>query len=101
MERPQKSQDQLITEAVNTHGNFFKRAVRNELEGIQGVEILGEEYPVANYLEGGAIDLLVSFTPARCEVSVVLPIECKRAYVASKQWIFFESPPIPASKLFI
>ncbi len=102
MTRPpneQKSQEQLVTEAVNTHGNFFKRAIRNELEKIQGVEILGEEYPVANYLQGGAIDLLALYSQPRCNTHFVLSIECKRAYVASKQWIFFESPDL-GSKLF-
>lgn len=78
-----------ITDAINAHGIFFKRAVRNSLENIDGVSILGEEYPVA-YLEGASVDLLVQFSGARR--LYVLPVECKRAYAARKLWVFFESP---------
>jgi hypothetical protein len=93
-----KPEDQLITEAVNTQGIFFKRAVRMALERIKGVEILGEEYPIT-YCEGGAIDLLVGFTVPTWNNRFVLPIECKRAYVSNKRWVFFESPD-RHSKLF-
>jgi len=82
-----KSEHQLITEAVNAHGIFFKIAVRNTLEQIEGVTILGEEYPV-RYMEGASLDLLVEFTTTKFRY--IFPIECKRAYVANKRWLFFK-----------
>ncbi len=38
--------EEKIRDALNAHGIFFKKAVRRELEGIEGVTILGEEYPI-------------------------------------------------------
>lgn len=84
-----KSDNQKIAEAVNMHGIFFKQAVRKSLEEISNVSILGEEYPV-NYLEGGALDLLVQVKTAKH--NFILPFECKRARTTTKQWIFFPDP---------
>lgn len=82
-----KTDLQLITDAIGTHGIFFKRALRAVLEKIPGLRILGEEYPV-RYLEGASIDLLVEFKAEAA--TFVLPIECKRALAIMKKWIFFE-----------
>lgn len=68
--------DNTVTEAINLHGLFFKRAVRRLLETVSDVRILGEEYPV-RYLEGSSIDLLIEVAGKR---RYILPIECKRAY---------------------
>jgi hypothetical protein len=87
----ESSGNQLITDAINAHGIFFKKAVRDALEKIQGVQILGEEYPVP-HLEGGALDLLIDFVGRYGRPEYVIPIECKRGYTAVKRWIFFEDP---------
>jgi hypothetical protein len=79
----------LITEAVNAHGIFFKRAVRAELQKVPRLKVIGEEYPVA-YMEGASLDLLVEHDLGN--QTYILPIECKRAYVQNKRWIFFEDP---------
>jgi hypothetical protein len=73
-----KTENQLITEAINAHGVFFKKAVRDTLEQIKGVTILGEEYPVP-YMEGTSIDLLISVEAG--QYKFIIPIECKRGYV--------------------
>jgi hypothetical protein len=78
-----------IAEAINKHGIFFKQSVRQKLEGIPNVSIFGEEYPI-NYLEGGALDLLVQVKAIKCVF--VIPTECKRARTTTKQWIFFPDP---------
>jgi hypothetical protein len=85
-----------IREALNTHGIFFKKAVRREIEGIKGVTVLGEEYPV-RYMEGAALDLLVEVRAG--DNRLILPMECKRAYVRTKRWVFFQDPD-PTSKVF-
>jgi len=77
-----------IRNALNAHGIFFKKAVRREIEGIEGVTILGEEYPV-RYMEGASLDLLVELSSDK-DARMIFPIECKRAYVRRKKWIFFE-----------
>ncbi|MGC1549961.1 MAG: hypothetical protein WA777_15670 [Rhodanobacter sp.] len=82
-----KTELQLITDAVGAHGVYFKKALRGKLEGMAGVKILGEEYPV-RYLEGASIDLLVEFTGEHARF--VIPIECKRALASAKTWIFFK-----------
>lgn len=81
-----KTDLQLITDAIGAHGIFFKKALRGKLASIAGIRILGEEYPV-RYLEGASIDLLVEFKAAHTDF--VIPIECKRALVSAKTWIFF------------
>jgi hypothetical protein len=90
-----RTMNNTVTDAINLHGLFFKRAVRRLLETTPGVRVLGEEYPV-RYLEGSAIDLLIEVTGKRRHI---LPIECKRAYATTKQWIFFEDTE-PKAKLF-
>lgn len=91
-----KNENQLITQAVNAHGIFFKKAVREKLEAMRGLFILGEEYPVP-YLEGASIDLLIEFrTNYR---RYVLPIECKRGYTATKRWVFFTEPEGRSAKM--
>lgn len=82
-----KTELQLITDAIGAHGVYFKKALRSKLEGLVGVKILGEEYPV-RYLEGASIDLLVEFNGEH--ERFVIPIECKRALVSAKTWIFFK-----------
>ena len=78
----------FITKALNAHGIFFKKAVRELLEEHR-VRILGEEYPVP-YLQGASIDLLAEY--GRGAGRIILPIECKRAYAAMKRWVFFKDP---------
>jgi len=77
-----------IRDALNAHGIFFKKAVRREIEKIEGVTILGEEYPV-RYMEGASLDLLVELS-SDDDARVIFSIECKRAYARRKKWIFFE-----------
>lgn len=89
MTKKQPDEITLITEAINAHGIFFKRAVRTTLEAIRGLKIIGEEYPVP-YLEGASVDLLVEYRLQ--SRTFIVPIECKRAYVENKKWIFFEDP---------
>lgn len=86
------SENQLITDAINAHGIFFKKKVREALEKIQGISILGEEYPVS-YLEGASLDLLVKYDATFPDYgSYIIPIECKRGYTSVKRWIFFQDP---------
>jgi len=89
------SEMKILTEAVNAHGIFFKRAVRNALEQIPGVQILGEECPI-RYLEGASLDLLFAYQTA--SHPWIFPVECKKAYVAMKRWVFFEDPD-PSTRL--
>ncbi len=84
-----KTDNDGIAEAINMHGIFFKQAVRQALEKISNVSIIGEEYPI-NYLEGGALDLLIEVKTDKH--NFVIPIECKRARTTTKQWIFFPDP---------
>lgn len=85
-----KSENQLITNAINAHGILFKKKVRESLDNIDGITILGEEYPVS-YSGGASLDLLIQYDcrfPDRG--SYIIPIECKRGYTAVKRWIFFQ-----------
>lgn len=82
----EKSEEQLITEAIGAHGVYFKKALRATLEGLPNVGIIGEEYPV-KYLDGTAIDLLAIVRGGNGVT--LLPIECKRALALHKKWIFF------------
>ena len=85
----------FITTALNAHGIFFKKAVRQLLQGKpisidrRKARIVGEEYPVS-YLEGASIDLLAELDVSYARL--IMPIECKRGYAAKKQWIFFRDP---------
>lgn len=76
----------LITNEINLHGIFFKKAVRHELEKIPQVTVIGEEYPVS-YLQGTALDLLIEVKTKNN--TYILPVECKRAYTIQKNWVFF------------
>lgn len=77
-----------ITSAINAHGILFKKAVRQELERIEGIIIIGEEYPV-RFGEGAQLDLLVQYK-SKNQVYLII-IECKRAYATYKKWVFFQS----------
>lgn len=88
----------LTTEAIGAHGIFFKKSLRDLLETIPGLRILGEEYPV-RYLEGASIDLLVEYKSL--DITFVLPIECKRALATMKKWIFFRDSVTDAKFLYI
>lgn len=79
--------DEFIRDALNAHGIFLKKGVRNTIETIEGLRIIGEEYPVS-YMEGTAIDLLVEAKSLKGKL--IIPIECKRGYVANKKWVFFK-----------
>lgn len=63
--------------------------MRNVLEQIPRLTIVGEEYPIP-YLEGTSLDLLIEFVTSNNRY--VLPIECKRAYTVMKRWVFFHDP---------
>jgi hypothetical protein len=89
MNNQTKSENQLITNAINMHGIIFKKAVREVLEGLRSLKIIGEEYPI-HYLEGGSLDLLALYLSDTQRY--ILPIECKRGYVATKKWVFFADP---------
>lgn len=78
-----------IAEAINMHGVFFKQSIRQKIETIDNITVLGEEYPI-NYLEGGSLDLL--FQVKTKNHTFVIPTECKRARTSTKQWIFFPDP---------
>ena len=82
-----ENESSIITSAVNAHGILFKKAVRQQLEQIQGVRIIGEEYPV-KFQDGAQLDLLVQYK-SKNQVYLTI-IECKRAYATFKKWIFFE-----------
>ena len=83
-----EDESKIITSAINAHGILFKKAVRQELEQIQGISIIGEEYPV-RFVEGSQLDLLVQYK-SKNQVYLII-VECKRAYASYKKWIFFES----------
>jgi hypothetical protein len=101
------SENPSITDALNAHGIFFKKRVRQALEtmnlrqttGPFGLEplLVDEEYPVT-YLEGASVDLLVRFK-AGYRSHYVVTIECKRGYTARKKWIFFKERDQRSSKL--
>lgn len=78
----------IITSAINAHGILFKKAVRQKLEQIEGISIIGEEYPVG-FVDGAQLDLLVEYK-SKNQVYLMI-IECKKAYATYKKWIFFES----------
>jgi len=83
---PDKSDLQLLTDAIGGHGLFFKKALAAHLSTVPGVRVIGEEYPV-RYMEGTSLDLLIECkTPT---VPFVIPIECKRALATRKSWVFF------------
>lgn len=71
----QKSEEQLITEAIGAHGVYFKKALRTTLESLPNVDIVGKEYPV-KYLDGASIDLLAAVRGGNG--LTLLPIECIR-----------------------
>ncbi len=83
-----EDESSIITSAVNAHGILFKKAVRQELEQIQGISIIGEEYPV-RFVDGAQLDLLVHYK-SKNQVYLAI-VECKRAYATYKKWVFFES----------
>jgi len=83
-----EDKNKIITSAVNAHGILLKKAVRKELEEIEGISIIGEEYPV-RFGEGAQLDLLVQYK-SKNQVYLII-IECKRAYATYKQWVFFQS----------
>jgi len=87
---------EFLTKALNAHGIFFKRKVREILDGCRTttgsigesiVAIVGEAYPV-HYLQGAPIDLLAEVRLGR-ERRLELPIECNRAYSDRRRWVFF------------
>lgn len=73
------------TQAINFHGTFFKKAVRDILEEIPGMSIR-EEYPVL-YEKDASIDLLATYHVDKFKQFI--PIECKRALPSAKHWLFF------------
>ena len=83
-----EDKNNIITSAVNAHGILLKKAVRKELEKIEGISIIGEEYPV-QFGEGAQLDLLVQYK-SKNQIYLII-IECKRAYATYKQWVFFQS----------
>jgi hypothetical protein len=83
-----EDESSIITSAVNAHGILFKKVVRQELEQIPGISIIGEEYPV-RFVDGAQLDLLVQYK-SNNQVYLAI-IECKRAYATYKKWVFFES----------
>jgi len=83
-----ENDEEFVTKALNAHGVFFKKAVRTHLEGLN-VKILGEEYPI-RFPDSASIDLLAAIKVQG--TLVIMPIECKRAYAARKEWVFFQDP---------
>jgi len=81
------NEDDLITQALNAHGVYFKKSVRGTIERIGGINIVGEEYPIS-YMEGVSIDLLIHFSAN--SINYIIPIECKRVYAS--EWVFFKDP---------
>jgi hypothetical protein len=75
------------TKALNYHGIFFKKRVLEELRGVDGLIIVGEEQGV-NFGETRVLDLLVA--DIRSEPHILFPIECKRGWRSRKQWFFFK-----------
>jgi hypothetical protein len=87
MDIPLINEDDLITQALNAHGVFFKKSVRRAIERAGGINIISEEYPI-KYMEGVSIDLLIHFSAK--SINYTIPIECKRVY--SSEWVFFKDP---------
>ena len=69
----EKDEIELSTNAINTHGVLFKRAVLRALIE-SGINIIADEYPV-NYLNGTSIDIV-----AGVQGKVIITIECKKVY---------------------
>lgn len=74
--------------AINAHGIFFKKAVRREIESYRAIDVLDEEHP-SSFSGQTAIDLLLEYPGRSSSHRFVLVVECKKAYVAHKKWIFF------------
>jgi hypothetical protein len=70
--------------------------VRRALEAIPNVRVVAEEYPV-RYLNGSAIDLLVEI---QGQLKYLFPLECKRAYATTKQWVFFQDSDVSRKFLY-
>ncbi len=83
---------QVWTQAINTHGIFFKKAVREKIEQYQDddIKIVDEECPVA-FPDQTSIDLVVAIEKKdKSSAKLIMIIECKRAYAKKKSWVFFK-----------
>lgn len=78
----------FITDAINAHGIFFKKAVRRKLEEFRVIKILDEEHPTS-FPDQTAIDLLLEYPNRSGYPKSVIVTECKKAYAPYKKWIFF------------
>ena len=74
-------------EALNLHGVFLKKRVLSELASIHGMGVFAEEFGVA-FDVPTAIDIVAR--DMRKDPNLVFVLECKRAYVRQKKWIFFD-----------
>lgn len=83
-----ESRNDLIKLAINSHGVFFKKAVRREIESYRSIRVIDEEHP-ASFSGQTAIDLLLEFSGRGSSHGFTIVVECKKAYVAQKQWVFF------------
>src|SRR5262249_32318461 len=73
-------------EALNLHGVFLKKRVLNEISSIGGMGVFAEEFGVA-FDVSTAIDIIAR--DQRNNPTLLFVLECKRAYVQQKKWIFF------------
>ena len=73
-------------DALNLHGVFLKKRVLKEISSIPGMGVFAEEFGVA-FHEPTAIDIISR--DGRSHPTLLFVLECKRAYVRQKKWIFF------------
>lgn len=76
---------ELVAQAINAHGIFLKKAVREHLMKNPSIVVYDEEFPVS-FPDQTSIDILAHF---HHNCNFYLIIECKRAYTVKKSWIFF------------
>src|SRR5262245_25317137 len=72
--------------ALNEHGVFLKKRVLDEIRSIPGIGVFAEEFGVA-FDSSTAIDIVAK--DKRSDPALLFILECKRAYVRQKKWIFF------------
>jgi hypothetical protein len=73
-------------DALNQHGVFLKKRVLDEISSIPGMGVFAEEFGVA-FDVSTAIDILAR--DKRKDPNLLFVLECKRAYVREKKWLFF------------
>lgn len=91
---------QFITDAINAHGIFFKKAVRRQIETFGAIGILDEEH-ATSFPEQTAIDLLLECPGRGSRLKFVVVAECKKAYAPHKNWIFFRDRTEPIKSAYL